>query len=122
MQAGREGFDRAYPAAACFGKPVIQGNAGGTLFKRLLDTGTTPQVGEAARQAHDTRGLGILSNPGECRLFVGFNVAGGQTSTQAKCLDHGTARPESGPRVGWTSSHFCGVVLAVSERRSCSQR
>jgi hypothetical protein len=67
MQAGREGFDRAYPAAACSGKPVIQGNASGTLFKRLLDAGTAHQFGEAARQLHDACSFGILFDPGERR-------------------------------------------------------
>jgi hypothetical protein len=49
LQTGREGFDRAHSAAACFGKLVIQGNAGGAPLRRLRDAGITDQVGVAAR-------------------------------------------------------------------------
>ena len=86
MQAGREGFDRAYPAAACFGKPVIQGNAGGTLLKRLLDAGTTHQFGEAARQPYDACSFGILFDAGERRLFLDLQRGRGADKQPGKLL------------------------------------
>ena len=65
IQADREGFDRAHSAADCFGKPVIQGNAGGAPLRRLFGAGTTHQFGEAARQSHDACSFEILFDPGE---------------------------------------------------------